>query len=432
MNTSTTQFVWKDRDAAAFDLLQLAYHAPNSIARKAIQLLEAIRSPKIISELVQIADDNQRDLWQRIYALRAIAATSGDWYLPHLAAIMKNILGSYQTLKLTYNGQLHLSLLHEIRSVVAHNPINQNWFFEVLHTTSNSDSIYQFLSGSLSSLQPRDFRDRLFEFLLKFLDKNPEQLTPTIINEIIFENNESVHLWLDQHIDEIVKMISSNTTDRAALSAAEGWAFLREKLMQINPDFRATYDTFILERKNFRIEAHHQNKHDLGDHKLSNAYKYVESLYIHAADGDITAYSKLLRLTKNWRKNIPLSAAATRFLGKLTDKPQTIETLCYLVKYANDEWDDRQDPRSPIRIEAGEILKNTASPDSWVEMVDAFFMKNGNVLSGFLLDWIAHMTDMLDGISTTYSGIQMGTEYNRRWFRVLSEISDEELEQLKI
>lgn len=63
-------------------------------------------------------------------------------------------------------------------------------------------------------------------------------------------------------------------------------------------------------------------------------------------------------------------------------------------------------------------------------MIDTFFHNLPYVISGFMLDWIAHLTDLLDGVPTAYAGGLWGDDH-RRWFNALSEISAEQLEQIR-
>ncbi|HEX2619102.1 MAG TPA: hypothetical protein VHL11_03115, partial [Phototrophicaceae bacterium] len=172
-----------------------------------------------------------------------------------------------------------------------------------------------------------------------------------------------------------------------------------------------------------------RRKGDLSDYHLSPAYSYLWDLYQRADNDDKLAYQQLVRIAKKWQGNIPLRAVATHMLGKLKPKHKITDILCYLLKYAEDDWDDDIDPLSPIRTEAGEALKDIPSSQVWAEMIDAFFINPANMLTNFMLDWIAHMTDMLDGISTAYAGVVWGAENQRRWFRVLAEMSEEQLQQ---
>lgn len=72
------KFGWSNRDDAAYGMLQLVYYAPPRIAQLAIELLPAIRSATIVPELISIVGDNSREMWHRIYSLRAIAETPGE------------------------------------------------------------------------------------------------------------------------------------------------------------------------------------------------------------------------------------------------------------------------------------------------------------------------------------------------------------------
>lgn len=152
-------------------------------------------------------------------------------------------------------------------------------------------------------------------------------------------------------------------------------------------------------------------------------------MYQQAENDDKPAYHRLVIVARKWQGNIPLRAVATHMLGKLRHKHKVTGILCYLLKYAEDDWDNDISPLSPIRAEAGEALKEMPSPQVWAEMIDAFFINPANVLSDFMLDWIAHVTDRLDGLSTAYGGGLWGDEEYRRWFRALAEISEEQLQQ---
>src|SRR5690349_14560232 len=86
----TQKFKWKDRDTAAHDLLQVAYHAPPSVSSRALMLLRSIRSPNIMPELEELVFDENLNIWPRRYALRAIACVSGDFAMPQFAPYMEN------------------------------------------------------------------------------------------------------------------------------------------------------------------------------------------------------------------------------------------------------------------------------------------------------------------------------------------------------
>ena len=84
----TKKFDWKDRDNAALDLLQLAFHAPHPLSQRALHLISAFRSAVLISDLKTIVFDPEREYWERVYSLRAIGSVPGDQYLPELVNIV--------------------------------------------------------------------------------------------------------------------------------------------------------------------------------------------------------------------------------------------------------------------------------------------------------------------------------------------------------
>ncbi len=59
-------------------MLQLVYHAPYSVSHLAARLLIAFRSFAVLPELRAIFLDETQEKWQRIYALRAFAATPAN------------------------------------------------------------------------------------------------------------------------------------------------------------------------------------------------------------------------------------------------------------------------------------------------------------------------------------------------------------------
>jgi hypothetical protein len=92
----TKKFAWKDRDTAAHDLIQLAYHAPQFISQHALDILSAIHSQVIVSDLRAITLDSEREYWERVYALRALGNTPGDSAFPELSPIAKRDLVNRQ------------------------------------------------------------------------------------------------------------------------------------------------------------------------------------------------------------------------------------------------------------------------------------------------------------------------------------------------
>lgn len=432
MTSTTKQFAWKDRDTAAHDLLQLAYFAPLSIAHRALSLLRAIRSSDVVPQLTAIVEDHERDIWQRIYALRSIAHTSGDWYLPQLRGEMTCILQKRAVIIANHphpeQAYLGNDLLDDIRGFAARHPKNREWFFSALDEAANPDVVCGFLTMAINYVQPEEFREVLIDYLLKFLTSHPEQIGLSVIQTLVLEDNTRSWVWLRQNVDKIVGLLASDVTNHVTLSIAEHFEESRMRLMGLVPSFELEFNAYLVEIEQRREEANTRRKEHLSHYYLSPAYKHLLELYQHAQN-DKQAYQRLVRIARKWQGNIPIRAVATHMLGKLRHKYNVTGILCYLLKYAQDDWDNDIPPLSPIRVEAGEALKDMPTPQVWEEMIDAFFINPTNILSDFMLDWVAHVTDILDGQSTAYAGVLWGAEDQRRWFRALAEISEEQLQQ---
>src|SRR5258708_23693105 len=101
----------------------------------------------------------------------------------------------------------------------------------------------------------------------------------------------------------------------------------------------------------------------------------------------------------------------------LGDVPDLIENLALLTQRPNDTWDGYY---SPIRFEAGLALFQIGTAQAWEVLVAASLTSPGNFLDGFLLDWIAILTDKLSGIANAdnvYGEGILGVQ--RRWFKAL-------------
>ncbi|MBX3086526.1 MAG: hypothetical protein KF716_33135, partial [Anaerolineae bacterium] len=136
----TKRFVWKDRDTAALDLIQLVYHAPQYISQQALHILSAIGSNAIIFDLQAIVLDSERRYWERVYALRALANTYGEVYFPDLLSVTnEQLLRREEIITSAGNaiGMLHElyfsnDILPEIIAFAAKHPSNRNWLLNRL------------------------------------------------------------------------------------------------------------------------------------------------------------------------------------------------------------------------------------------------------------------------------------------------------------
>lgn len=293
----------------------------------ALSLLGAIRSPSVVPQLIAIVEDDQRDVWQRSYALRSIVATSGDWFLPQLKAEMSMILQRRAAIMPNYQGH---DLLDELHNLAAHHPKNREWFFSALDEATSLEVVCEFLSAAINLWQPDEFRGLLIDYLLKLLTAHPQPMDLAVIETLMLTDDAKVSAWLHQNTDKIAP-----------------------DLMEIS-------------------DPSSQTQVHLPDYLQSPAYRYLWDLYQHADGGDREAYHQLVQIARKWRGNIPLRAVATYLIGKLWPQYNVVSLLCDLLKYAEDSWGDDALPLTPIRFEAGEALKDRPSPQVWEEMIDAF------------------------------------------------------------
>jgi hypothetical protein len=419
--SATQQFIWKDRAAAAHDLLQLAYYAPPHISQLAIQVLQAIRSPQIVPALTNIVGDTEREIWQRIYALRVITNTPGNFFIPEFEqhaqlAIQKRIMKVRSLrIKPPDNLWLGIDLLEEISSFVGKQPSNQPWFLAVLDEFDEPYILCRFLEPILLFHQTFEYKQQLIERLFKLYDNYPEFLSISTINHLYGQSDLATD-WCNRHFDLIFEQCVQGADKWAVKTLAKEWDKLREALI-------AKVETFkdkLSEEPPVRVSK------DI-DTTNSPALRFLEDTYLAALDGNKTAYSRLLKATKLWKGFIPFRAIATYYVGKIQDKYDVFPTLNALMGFT-DDWGDN--PMSPIRFEASEALIRKPSAAVWLTLVNSFFINPRNFLADFQLDWIAYVTDVLSGINQPYTGVHYGDIENRAWFKALAALPEDEAMKL--
>jgi hypothetical protein len=426
----TQKFQWKDRDTAAQDLLQLAYHAPPSVSSRALMLLRSIRSPNIMPELEALVLDESRDIWPRRYALRAITAVSGNVDMPQLAQYMESAFeircNAFRKIPhyRTYNSDFSNDLLDSLIGFVAKHVSNRKWFFEVLSRVEEPAVACEYLRKSLYSGLTDDFHQQLFERLLALVDQNADTLTLDTVQGLLSFNADKSSALLNPHLAHILELCLSSPRDHQWLMLADKWDELREELVKIKPEFAALIADYKQGWVKQGEERELRNQQDLQLAQESPAYKLLFRLSEAAQNGDYSAYDRLRQIAK-WVDNIPLRAVATHFIGRLSSKYDSLTVLQFQLKHAYDDWGEPP-VHSPIRYEAGEALMRHPSPDVWERLVDAFFVNPRNVLESFMQDWIAHMTDILSGEQHDYQGGRWDVD-NRSWFYALAEIDEEML-----
>lgn len=432
---SSKRFKWIDRDHAARDLIQIAYHAPPYVSRQALQLLEAILSPAVIPDLEVIVQDEERDMWERKYALRVISKTPGSYDLPFLARYMEQTLVHWVK-QIRLNPDLDpeevyvpVDLLGEIVEFVDRNPANQEWFLAVLDHIPEAKALKRFLMVPLYIELTPDFHQRLVQRLLNLLDQNLDLMSPLVLAILTGAQDTNIRLWLNavlERLNTILELSLQYPVDRHILSAAEDWAELKHRLILRNADFEVQFRNYQQEMEETCAKRWDNTPSDF---RTSPAYQYLEKLYLEALQGNEQSSYRLVSISKHWYGDIPVRAVATHFLGQLQTKYDLTTHLLHLLKHANDDWGNEISPYSPIRIEAGEAMINSPTPQVWEAFIDAFFINSRNILEDFIIDWIAYITNRLSGIENEYNGDTWGSPDDRRWFQVLAEISEEEFKR---
>jgi hypothetical protein len=354
-------------------MLQLVYHAPPSVSRTALHLLEAFRSADILPELEAILADESRNMWQRIDALRAITALPGDLFRPQFAMYTKLSLENRS--RYDHRGA---ALLYDLRTFADKHPSNRDWFFEAFEL-SESDAIVHFLSETLSYAMSEDMHNRLAQKLVDLLDRYPHLLNTSIANALLQSRvTATITEWLERHLELVIEIYLKNVAERDFLFLDDRWEKLHLILMKRDKDYAQRYEVYQA-----RWEAARQHReHTTSVWRTSPAYMLLSELYENAIAGDKSAYDKLVKIARKWQRNVPLAAAATYFVGKLLPQYDAVDTLCFLLKRPGNRWQYNE----PVRYEAGEALRETISPKIWEIMVDTCFISADNELITRLLD----------------------------------------------
>lgn len=421
------QFKWIDRDQAARDLLQLVYHAPRFISLPALELLQAIRSPTIIPNLKEIVFDPEISSWIQTCALRAMAHTPGDFYLPELETQAEKAFAKRTNLTVqnNYTDLNRDDFLEDIPLFVDKHPSNRHWFWEVLAQVQNLDVLSHFLLRSFRyHTYSLEFHELLLERLLKLLDVHPHLLTIATINRLYLDGGDKAKRWLNKHLDLVAETCCIEPFDESVLSVAYRWIDLTQRLLEKAAGFEEQICRYGFDLEKQRAERRHKQKLDLPDFRLSPAYQALDDLYQAAKNGDKTAHDKLRSITMRRHSGIiPVRAVAIHMLGELHEQYDATRALQFVLLSA--ACDDTS--MTPILSEAGEALLKCVSAPGWEAMVVCFLRKRHVDLYFSFIDWIAYLTDRLEGNNVEYSGRRLPNIDRRSWFRALAEISEVDL-----
>lgn len=423
----TKKFAWKDRDSAALDLIQLAYHAPLHISQDALHVLSAIHSDAIIPDLKEITLDAERDDWERMCALRALAHSADDMYFPELIPLTDEALSKRQQRIMQYKitpdklEDFHFSsdLLDDIVTFVAKHGSNTSWLWSSFDQ-ADPFAMYSLLVDQLYFAIPQEMSTMLLHRLIALLEKYPDLLNLAAIDRIYEKrSDDKAQAFLDKHFDaivekELVAYIAYSLRDELPWIIPFEWSSLKTALLQRRPDLETKFEQDQAKRAIKRNERE-KNRADLS-YRETHIWHELETLYEQANDGDNEARWELYHRCWATRLSIPARAAATYFFGKLRNCPGVIEKLAMLVNRPSDTWEDYY---SPIRFEAGYALFQTATSEAWEALVSAFFVSPSNMLKGFLLEWIECLTDALSGLPDNCR--ESDTKIEHIWFKALLE-----------
>lgn len=411
MSSTIQRFSWKNRDAAAHDLLQIVYQAPESIRQRALQLLKAFRSPAILSPLQQIVLDETWDYWERRYALYAIKSMPGDIYLPEFARF-----ASYDTFDaLGIPSQLSFE---DLINLASKHPSNLQWVFQNIER--QEPKIYlKALRRATDYFAPGDDMSLILcRRMIEVLELHPQLLDLEMIEALYFrDGSETTLKWLQEHWDELIYLCLIEDR-KTVFYLLESWDSLRESVFRNCPAIIEEYDQEKQEITARRL----QRQSAPVDYQSSPIWQELNGWYQAAEAGNVQAYSKLASIVYHERDNLCKRAVATNLLGKLKLLYDVRPPLFHALRYAPDDSHYQDLAMSvSVRFEAGEALRDIPSPDVWEMMVDAYFIRPDNVLGSFMRSWIGYLTDQLSGIDKPYSDRSWGDENNRFWFLALAE-----------
>src|SRR5579859_1599542 len=299
----TKRFVWKDRDAAALDLIQLAYHAPQPLSQNALYILSAIRSPSIVPDLKAITLDAERDTWERICALRALTSVPGDFYFPELAAIVEQDLLRHQQIIAQSDRDLHHvfipnNMLEDILDFALETQSNRAW---LLHRLDQADPpvLCRLLTSKLNYQMSEEFAELLRHRLIVLLEANPNLITLYLVHELYNpgQSDELVRTFLNDHFDVIVqKAISSAPSPESHRELSWDipfeWPELKAVIFRLRPDLEEKYlrDEAAIASEGAKFRE--QFRYDLF-YKETAIWREFEALYERANKGDSQAKWKL-------------------------------------------------------------------------------------------------------------------------------------------
>jgi hypothetical protein len=430
--TNLQRFQWVDRDTFARDLLQLVYHAPPQLSLKSLQLLSAARSVVAVPKLDQIVLESGHTTWERRYAMRAIANTPGDIYLPHYAQITDAPQKSSPYIRPLFDGLP----FDEVRYLAAKHPSNRAWFWSIFES-ADVKAQYEFLSQSLNFQLPSSFIEEVVQRLLTICNNQPALIETYDVYNCLnrSQHKKTIEDWISQRLEYLVDRCVLQFDSKAAIRIASQhedfryvmlsrYRFLESRLLEFEQQL-----VNQREEQQIRREAVFQ----------SPTYVYLNDLFEKATVGtyprvDLKPLFQLKRMARSSLAPLSLRAAAIYFSRQVTThyrknsshKPDLMRNFRHFYHLTPDFLE------SGITLEAGEALREVIDSGSWLEMVDAFLVCRDNTVLNFFEDWIAYQTDRLSGSQEPYTGVRLREQIETRpWFWELEQISMDDLARIR-
>ena len=405
MSIHNSIFAWKDRDTAALDMLALVHHGPPSVRMTALELLSSLHSSVGFETLEPIVFDETRDIWERRYALRAIASSPGDVYLPQFARLVSACDDWFD---------FHFD---DWLSLASQNPSNLDWVFNGIERLMPQEYLQKLNSAAIFLWTGIDLTPLLSQRMKTCLEEHLELLNVEIISTLrVYDGSETTLKWLRQRWNELIYLCVGGDKHEV-FSLLENWDDLRAAVFENCPAMIAEYEAIRSE-----VEVVRQQHNRLVDYQSSPLWQELNGLYLAASEGSTEAFLKLRQFVYHERHNLSKRAVATHLLSKLKDQYEVLPALLHALRYAPDDAPNQQrSMNAPVRYEAGEALVSIISPDVWETMIDVLFARPSNDLDHFLLDWIEYLTHRLSGLDVSYEGSRMPDENRRYWFHALVE-----------
>ncbi len=167
-------------------MLQLVYHAPPQIAKQALKLLKAIRSPAIIPELKAMFLDEEYDVHLRREVYRAICALRGNFDFSEFEPVMGSIFGFFE--------------LPSFFELIKNHPTNKEWMIHYLEVKPRFPLSYFY--SSIIEYVPEIVTERI----LKALSEAKFPVGKHLGFQLRKYGDQNSQIWLEKNMDTIVRL----------------------------------------------------------------------------------------------------------------------------------------------------------------------------------------------------------------------------------